>query len=156
MARPKVVFYNLKDRLEKLVKAGLTVNENPKINDPLFSLDERIKNILQIIKSKPTKSTAMTFLIMYDIENNKVRTRISKYLERKGCIRIQKSIFMANSESKEFNEIHTTLAEVHSYYENQDSIMLVPFNTSDMRSMKIIGKEINILTLVDKPTTLFF
>ncbi len=156
MARPKEVSYNLKERLEKMVKAGLTVNEDPKIDDPLLSLDERLKNILQIIKSKPVKSTTMTYLIMYDIENNKVRTRISKYLEKKGCIRIQKSIFMTNSESKEFNEIHATLVEVQSYYESQDSIMLVPFNTSDMRSMKIIGKEINIQTLVDKPTTLFF
>lgn len=34
--------------------------------------------------------------------------------------------------------------------------MQVPFNTSDIRSMKIIGKDINIQTLIDKPSTLFF
>jgi CRISPR-associated endonuclease Cas2 len=157
MARPKDVSYNLKDRLEKMVKAGLTFNdEQEKTADPLLSLNERLKIILEIVKSKPIKSTSMTYLIMYDIENNKVRSRISKYLEKKGCIRIQKSIFMTNSAAKEFSEIHQTLVEVQSYYENNDSIMLVPFNTSDIRSMKIIGKEINIQTLVDKPTTLFF
>ncbi len=156
MARPKNISYNLKERLEKMVRAGLSVGENTFNDNPLLSLDERVKIILNIIKSKPVKSTTMTYLIMYDIENNKVRTRVSKYLEKKGCIRIQKSIFMTNSESKEFNEIHATLVDVQSYYENKDSIMLVPFNTTDLRSMKIIGKEINIQTLIDKPTTLFF
>jgi hypothetical protein len=48
-----------------------------------------------------------------------------------------------------------TLKEVQEFYENTDSILLVPVNTTDLRSMKIIGKEIHIQTLLDKPNTLF-
>jgi len=156
MSRPPVKEYNLKEKLEKLYAAGLTINAEKSDNFSLKPIDERIKGILNIIKAQPKKATTMNYLIMYDIENDKVRTRISKYLEKKGCVRIQKSIFLVNTESKEFNEIHETLVEVQSYYDNSDSILLVPFNTSDLRSMKIIGKEIHIQTLVEKPNTLFF
>lgn len=157
MSRPKSVEYNLKERLEKMMTSGILSNAESSISfNELDSLSNRIKAILNIIKSHPVKATTMTFLIMYDIENNKVRTRVSKYLEKKGCIRIQKSIFLTNTESKNFQEIYDTLLEVQSYYENNDSILLVPFNTSDLRSMKIIGKEIHIETLLDKPNTLFF
>lgn len=157
MARPKEKTYNLKEKLEKIIQAGFTpIEENLVKTDELAPLSERIKSLLHILKDKPQKATTMTFLIMYDIENNKVRTRVSKYLEKQGCIRIQKSIFLTNTESKNFNQIYDTLLEVQSYYENKDSILLVPFNTSDLRSMKIIGKEIHISTLLDKPNTLFF
>jgi len=55
-----------------------------------------------------------------------------------------------NSYGKSLNKENGT------YYKNADSILLVPFNTSDLRSMKIIGKEVNIQTLIEKPNTLFF
>jgi CRISPR-associated endonuclease Cas2 len=157
MSRPKNKEYDLKERLKKSIEAGLNPEFKPIPHEDLLpELSERIQQMLQIIKNKPVKADTMNFLIMYDIENNKVRTKIAKYLESKGCIRIQKSIFFANMENKSFNDIHQTLAEVQSYYDNPDSILLVPFNTSDIRSMKIIGKELNIQSLVDKPNTLFF
>lgn len=98
----------------------------------------------------------MIYLIMYDIENNKIRTQISKYLIRQGCIRIQKSVFIARSDHPKFQDIYDTLREVNSYYDNQDSILLVPVNTSDIRSMKIIGREITLTSIISPPNTLFF
>jgi CRISPR-associated endonuclease Cas2 len=158
MARPKDISFSLKEKIHKIYQAGLHRDKgvSEKEYEDLDNLGEIIQKILQIIKSKPAKSTTMNYLIMYDIQDNKIRTQISKYLEKKGCIRIQKSIFMVNSESKLFQEIYQTLLEVNECYENKDSIILVPFNTSDIRSMKIIGKELHIQTLIDKPNTLFF
>lgn len=98
----------------------------------------------------------MTYLVMYDITSDKVRNQIAKYLERQGCIRIQKSVFIARSEARNFQEICDTLNEVNSYYDNEDSILLVPVNTSDVRSMKVIGKALQIGIITDKPNTLFF
>lgn len=158
MPKPKNIEYNLKERLQKIYEAGVNIPE-PSVKSNLETiptLQFRIRELLNILKFSPVKATTMNYLIMYDIENNKVRTRIAKYLEKKGCKRIQKSIFMTNSEFKGFNEIYSTLLDVQSYYQNQDSILLIPFNTKDLRSIKIIGKDINIQTLVEKPTTLFF
>lgn len=157
MARPRKKEYDLKEKLEKLRKSGLGEQAaKPDEENLLEPLEKRIEKILHIIKAKPAKALDMTYLIMYDIENTKVRNRIAKYLIKNGCIRIQKSVFVANSPHSKFDKIHETLKEVQSYYENHDSILLVPVNTSDLRSMKIIGKEIHIRTIIDKPNTLFF
>ena len=39
----------------------------------------------------------MLFFVMYDIESNKVRYLIAKYLERHGCTRIQVLSFLPTS-----------------------------------------------------------
>ena len=156
MPRPPKKEYTLAEQLAKIKDAGIcSISEIP-IEDQLPKLNERILQILKIVKNQPIKSTTMTFLIMYDISDDKVRYQIAKYLLKNGCIRIQRSVFMVKAANKKFEEIHDTLKEVNSYYENQDSIILVPINDSGVKSLKLIGKNINIETITDKPNTLFF
>lgn len=150
---------SLRERLERLNAAGMRETlppQPPSEGEALLSLSDRIAQILQIVKQEPQKATEMIYLIMYDITEDKVRNQIAKYLEKKGCTRIQKSVFLVRSESKQFQDIHDTLREVNAYYENEDSIILVPVNASDARSMKLIGKNIQIEAITDKPNTLFF
>ena len=98
----------------------------------------------------------MLFFVMYDIESNKVRRYVVKYLERQGCTRIQKSIFLADLEMSKFNEIKNDLAEVQAVYENNDSILVVPITTEYLRSMKIIGQNIDTDVITHSRNTLFF
>lgn len=157
MSRPKKKTFTFSERLKKIKEAGLGQQPaSQNITDPTEPLQERIKKMLNLLQTAPVKATHMTFLIMYDIEDNKVRTEVAKYLKQKGCIRIQKSVFMVSADHKMFEKIFTDLHEVQQYYENNDSIILVPFNTSDARSMKIIGKDVQIDTIINKPNTLFF
>ena len=93
---------------------------------------------------------------MYDIENNKVRTLISKYLLKKGCQRVQKSVFFAESERSVYNEIKKDLLEVQESYDNNDSIFLVPVSTDQMRAMKVIGQNIDFDIVIQEKNTLFF
>ena len=37
----------------------------------------------------------MTYLICYDITDDHLRTKLAKRLEKAGCIRLQKSVFLA-------------------------------------------------------------
>ena len=98
----------------------------------------------------------MLFFVMYDIESNKVRTQIVNYLIRSGCHRIQKSIFLANLSHEKYNKIKEDLAEVQSYYDNHDSILLVPISTDYLQAMKIIGQTINVDVITKNKNTLFF
>jgi CRISPR-associated endonuclease Cas2 len=159
MARPKKQTISLAEALQRLKAAGIRESltpEAPAEEDQLAPLPERIRHILQIMRPGPVKSTEMTYLILYDISDHKVRTLVAKYLKSKGCVRIQKSVFLAHSENRYFQEIYTTLQEINGYYQNADSIILVPVNASDVRSMKLIGKNVHIDTITDKPNTLFF
>jgi CRISPR-associated endonuclease Cas2 len=159
MARPRKVTYDLKAKLQKLQEAGLPVpKEEEALRDeqPLLALNERIRNILQLVRQPSENAYDMTYLVMYDIEDDRVRTHIAKYLLSKGCIRIQKSVYMARTHQKIFAEINDTLKEVQATYDNHDSILLVPIQSSSVGSMKIIGKDIQVQSLIDPPNTLFY
>lgn len=123
--------------------------------DELDNLDERLNKILNLL-NQSQKSTDMLYFIMYDIEHNKVRNYIARYLTEKGCIRLQKSVFLASSDRKEFDEIAGTLKEINEVYDNHDSIVLVPVSTDELRSMRIIGQEKDLKLYLDKPNTLIF
>ena len=98
----------------------------------------------------------MLFFVMYDIESNKVRRLVANYLQRKGCVRIQRSIFLADLDAKEYNTIRMDLTEVQSTYENEDSILIVPISSEYLRSMKIIGQKIELDIIMHNKNTLFF
>jgi CRISPR-associated endonuclease Cas2 len=159
MARPPKKEFDLKEKIEKLKAAGFTTG-NPDASsaeqaEGLAPLPDRIRLILGILQQNPIKSTHMNYLIMYDIENNKVRRLVAKYLEKQGCVRVQKSVFLIHSDHKKFDEIRETLAGINDAYDNDDSIILVPLNISDARSMKLIGKNVDISRIIDPPNTVF-
>lgn len=160
MPRPKKVVFNLKERLEKIKLAGLhkAIPEHPPetAETDFLPLPERIRRVLQLIQDPNKNKFDMVYLIMYDIENNKVRTLIAKYLLSKGCIRIQKSVYVARTHHQVFEEIRSTLKEIQEAYDNEDSIILTPVQTTSIQSMKIIGKNIELGSLIDPPNTLFY
>jgi CRISPR-associated endonuclease Cas2 len=125
-------------------------------DNDLESLETRIAGILEIGSRNHIDAHAMLYFIMYDIENNKIRSQIAKYLLKKGCLRVQKSIFFAESERAIFNQIHADLKAIQELYDNQDSIFFVPISTDQVRSMKIVGQSIDFDLIVGNRNTLFF
>lgn len=118
-------------------------------------LSLRIQTILGLTQQHRS-ATNMLFFVMYDIESNKVRRCIVKYLENKGCTRVQKSIFLANLSIEKYQSIRDDLAEVQAAYDNQDSILIVPITTDYLKSMRVIGKNIDIDIITHTRNTLFF
>lgn len=98
----------------------------------------------------------MLFFVMYDIESNKVRYNVVKYLERMGCHRIQKSIFLADLDMDKYETIKRDLAEVQALYDNHDSIIICPVSSDLLKSMKVIGQSINLDIITHSKNTLFF
>lgn len=120
------------------------------------SLSERIKQAIGIIQNKKRPIGRMLFFVMYDIESNKVRTLVHKYLKRMGCTPIQRSIFLADTPVETYNQIKSDLAEVQEAYDNDDSILVVPLSSDYLKMMKIIGHKIEIDVITHSKNTLFF
>ncbi len=118
-------------------------------------LAERIRSVLQLVQTRPLKRKTMLFLVMYDIENDKVRNQVAKYLIRKGCIRIQKSVYIADLPRQEYHKIGQTLQAVNQLYQNHDSIILIPLSIDEVKQMRIIGKSLNLQLITDPPNLLF-
>lgn len=126
------------------------------IEDEIAPLDMRIKALFELVERSKKNAGNMLFFVMYDIEDDKVRRYVVKYLEKRGCMRIQKSIFLANQTIDTFNEIKTDLEEVQAVYENNDSILVVPITADYLNAMKIIGNNVNLDVIMRTKTTLFF
>ncbi len=159
MAKKKREKPSFVEVIRLIKKAGLNegmVLRAGDINDlPIEELNERIKHLLNIYETAKTKN-GMIFFVMYDIEHDKVRTHIAKYLIRKGCIRLQKSVFIAQKPRGIFDELHTTLKEVQDMYDNEDSILFLPVSTDEIHAMKVIGRNISFDMVMDNKNTLIF
>lgn len=154
---PKISFIHA---LKRIKQAGLNEPAGDLKLKQDFSdteeLGERIKKILHLKENINQKPENMTFLVLYDIENNKIRTQIAKYLIKEGCIRIQKSVYMAHLPRKKYREIHKTLKEVQEMYENTDSILFIPLPSDSLNAMKVLGQQIEFDFILDNKNTLFF
>lgn len=147
------------ERIRKIKSAGILQSKSlsPATDiEEMDSLETRIKKIIGLFDKFKNKSTTMIYFVMYDIEDNKVRREIAKYLERMGCVRVQKSIFLAETERAVYRQISLNLAEINQMYDNNDSILLVPVSTDQIGAMKIIGQEIEVDAILNNKNTLFF
>jgi CRISPR-associated protein Cas2 len=146
--------------MRKFIRAG--IDESPPPNrqsvtyDELTSIEERIEKILGLVNREDRPAGNMIFFVMYDIEDNKVRRYIAKYLLKYGCARIQRSVFLADLPNSKYDQIRKDLTEVQAAYENADSILIVPISTDYLTSMKIIGQTIDVDVITGKKNTLFF
>ena len=123
---------------------------------PLEPFDERaeeIKELFEELRQKPKNE--MIYFVMYDIENNRVRTKIAKYLEEKGLRRVQKSIFLGQTNRKDYQVIRTALTEIQESYENRDSIFIVPMPEDYLKSMYMIGEEVDFALTLHRSNTVF-
>lgn len=160
MDKKKKINISYLQKLKKIKHAGIEnssmIRSSPIDLHEIESIKERVKKILGIINQPSKKVSDMLFFIMYDIESDKVRYQISKYLLRQGCHRIQRSIFLANIETNRYEEIKRDLLDVQGCYDNHDSIMIVPISPDLLRSMKIIGKSVDMDIIMKTKNVLFF
>ena len=159
MAGKKRKPLNFAEVIRLIKRAGLpegNILKAGEIKDmPLEDFNQRIRQVLNIYNTGK-KTNEMIFFIMYDIEHNKVRTHIAKYLLSKGCIRLQKSVFIAQKPRAIFDELYSTLKEVQDMYDNEDSILLLPVSTDEMHAMKLIGKNISFDVVMDNKNVIIF
>lgn len=148
------------EKMKALVHAGISTSAAPNRlsndMDDLPTLEERVKRALGIIYRPDRPATNMLFFVMYDIGSNKVRALVAKYLLRKGCTRIQRSIFLADLSTADYETIRNDLTLVQAAYENKDSILIVPISTDYLRSMRIIGQKIELDIILHNKNTIFF
>ncbi len=160
MPRAKKPPLTLAERLAKLNKAQISDNKpaggSEKLYYELEDIKVRIKRILGLTEKHKKSKGRMLFFVMYDIESDKVRRLISKYLQDKGCSRVQHSVFLAEASLETYNKIKHDLEEVQSSYDNNDSILVLPISTDYLNMMKIIGQQISVDIITHSKNTIFF
>lgn len=159
MPRKKKPPLSFVQKMTALSESGVSGSPSPGSideDDVLSPLEIRVERILGLTEKTKKQNGRMLFFVMYDIESDKVRRLVVRYLQKLGCVRIQKSIFLAENTVAVYNRIREDLAEVQAVYENQDSIIVLPVTTDYLRMMKIIGRNINVDVITKTQNTLFF
>jgi CRISPR-associated protein Cas2 len=115
------------------------------------SLPERIEAYLQFLTQQQPKANSVTILILYDITSNKVRRLVAKYLEEKGCRRVQKSVFLGQLSKDTIRGMANDLSEVNAAYDNTDSILFVYLPEDALQKTRMIGKSFDFEAVVNPP-----
>lgn len=159
MPRKKLKKLSFYERILRIKKAGLDSKTDLIAADRNFDmmpLSERLPMVDKVLRNYSHKKiNEMYAFIMYDIENDKVRTHISKYLIKQGCTRVQKSVFLAEFKRSKYQKIHTTLKEINAMYDNHDSIFFIPIGEDILNNMKVVGLNIDFELITNPGNTLF-
>jgi len=75
--------------------------------------------------------------VVYDISNDRVRTRVAKICKNYGLYRVQKSAFLGDMNRNQIDELVLRCKEIAN--EDKDSVYIFPMCDEDFKKVKMIG-----------------
>ena len=76
--------------------------------------------------------------VVYDIVDNKKRSKIAKACQNKGLYRVQKSVFLGTLNRNQLDELG--LKCLDAIDEDADSIYIFPMCEDDFKKVKLLGQ----------------
>lgn len=92
--------------------------------------------------------------VIYDIENNKIRTKVAKACKNSGLYRVQKSVFLGTLEDNEFDELKLRMEGLVDL--EKDSVYVFPMNKSELKACGLIGQAFDKELVTDAIISKFF
>lgn len=96
----------------------------------------------------------MLLWIIYDISDNKVRSRIAKACKGYGLYRVQKSAFLGNINHNEIDELSLRCRDIID--EEVDSVYIFPMCEDDFKKVKLLGQAFDKELVSDEVIAKFF
>ncbi len=91
--------------------------------------------------------------VLYDIEDDKVRTKVAKLCKQAGLYRVQFSVFLGSIESNQKDTLELQIAELID--EEKDSIYIFPMSKSELKATVLLGKAFDKKLITDEVKALF-
>jgi CRISPR-associated protein Cas2 len=94
----------------------------------------------------------MTYLICYDISEDRLRTRIAKRLERAGCVRLQRSVFVApDFDARRLGILRGALLKMFpATLGYEESLLVIPIERDNLSSITLLGDTVRTEELLKK------
>lgn len=92
--------------------------------------------------------------VIYDIENDRIRTRVAKVCKNAGLYRVQKSVFLGTLENNEFDELKLRIEGLVDL--EKDSVYVFPMNKSELKACGLIGQAFDKELVTDAIISKFF
>ncbi len=91
--------------------------------------------------------------VLYDIEDDKVRTKVAKLCKQAGLYRVQFSVFLGTIDTNQKDTLELQIAELID--EEKDSIYIFPMSKSELKATVLLGKAFDKKLITDEVKALF-
>lgn len=93
---------------------------------------------------------------MYDITDNKPRTKLADYLEQQGLVRLQYSVFSGEVEAHHWNRIWKHITHFfRTKCQPEDKVFSMVVDSDHFRKMDTLGPEPEIAWIMDEIHTFY-
>ncbi|MEA5462070.1 CRISPR-associated endonuclease Cas2 [Arcicella sp. LKC2W] len=96
----------------------------------------------------------MVIWVLYDIENDKNRTKVSKICKQAGLYRVQFSCFVGTLTNNEKDTLTLRLEELINV--DVDKIYIFPMNQTELKQTVLLGQAFDKKLVNDEIRALFF
>lgn len=91
--------------------------------------------------------------VLYDIKNDRARTKISRVCEQSGLYRVQYSVFLGSIEPNEKDVLQLRIEELMS--EETDSVYIFPMSKDELKATVLLGQAFDKKMITDEIKALF-
>jgi len=92
--------------------------------------------------------------VMYDIQNDKARTKVAKYCKQAGLYRVQYSVFLGTVNANEKDELQLKIeVEID---EEKDKVYIFPMSKDELQNTVLLGQAFDRKLVTDEVRALFF
>ncbi len=91
--------------------------------------------------------------VMYDIEDDKVRTKVAKLCKQMGLYRVQFSVFLGSIDANRKDTLELQIRE--QIDEEKDSVYIFPMSKNELQATVLLGKAFDKKMITDEVRALF-
>ncbi|WP_181305983.1 CRISPR-associated endonuclease Cas2 [Rufibacter sp. XAAS-G3-1] len=96
----------------------------------------------------------MIIWVLYDIKNDRNRTKVAKLCKQAGLYRVQFSVFLGSLNA---HEKDTLRLQIEDYIdEEEDSVYIFPMNKTELQQTELLGQAFDKDLISDEVRALFF
>jgi CRISPR-associated protein Cas2 len=92
--------------------------------------------------------------VLYDIENDRARTRVAKFCKQAGLYRVQFSCFLGTLDAHELDSLQLQIEpEINP---DIDKVYIFPMSKNELKSTILLGQAFDKKMVTDEVLALFF
>lgn len=96
----------------------------------------------------------MIVWVLYDIKNDRSRTKVAKLCKQAGLYRVQFSVFLGTLDA---HQKDTLRLQIEDYIDEQvDSVYIFPMNKTELQQTELLGQAFDKDLVTDQVRALFF
>ncbi len=92
--------------------------------------------------------------LLYDIKNDRVRTKVAKKCKLAGLYRVQMSVFLGSLDENGKDTLELEVGELID--EETDSVYIFPMSKNELRQTSLMGQAFDKKLITDEVKAMFF